>query len=134
MYQVPAAVWNEIAASQPLSPQWARLFRMNPGQLGNALAMQAKELEAKGLDSKTIRAYQLVAPLLSENEAISSYLEESRRQDLRAALPEICSVGEALMLVTAEYRLMPSQQGRLRPLLEQLLNAPSETPSEQPAP
>jgi hypothetical protein len=110
MYQVPVRVWNEIAASQPISPMWLPMFRADPEQLTELLTSQADALEAKGLDASTIRAFQLVGPLWSENEAISDYMEEHRRADLRGALPEICSVEEAVLLASMELRLNPSQE------------------------
>ena len=131
MYQVPLPVWNEIAQSQPLSQPWAELFRCETlEQLTAALAKMEKDLENRGVDAKTIRGYLLMAPLLVENEAISTYIEEMGRYDLRSAMPEICSVNEAVILASQEYRLNPSQQARLSKLLTKALTDAS--PNEQP--
>lgn len=122
MYQTPMAVWNEIAKSQPLSQPWATLFRLEPDQLPAKLAeMVDRPAEEAGADNETVLAFRLVAPLLVETEAISSYLEETRQSILRASLPEINSVNEAVMLASMEYRLTPSQQKMLTKLLKKAL-------------
>ena len=118
MYQTPMAVWNEIAKAQPLSQPWATLFRLKPEELGQALdKLVDRPIEAQGADNSTVLAYRLVAPLLLENEAISAYLLEVQQPSLRASLPELTSVNQAVMLASAEYRLTPSQQTKLQQLL-----------------
>ena len=122
MYQVPTSVWNEIAKAQPLSKPWSTLFRLNYEQLTKQLPKLVDEpIEAQGADDSTVLAYRLVAPLLQETEAISAYIEETGNLNLRASLPEINSVNEALILASEEYRLNPSQQSLLRKLLERLM-------------
>ena len=122
MYQVPMRVWNEIAMSQPLSQPWVRLFRATPEEFPAMLdELVDKPLEKMGVDDRVILAYRLVAPLLIENEAISAYLEESQQPTLRASLPEINSVNEAVMLASMEYEMTPSQQRELTQLLSKSL-------------
>lgn len=122
MYQVPMKVWNEIARSQPLSQPWATLFRLTPEELPAKLEeLVDKPLEAAGADNRVMMAYRLVAPLLMETEAISSYLEETQQSMLRASLPELTSVNEAVILASTEYRLTPSQQSKLKQLLKQAM-------------
>ena len=122
MHQVPMPVWNEIAKSQPLSQPWATLFRMTPENLPKGLEkMVDAPAEAMGADNKTVLAYRLVAPLLQENEAISAYIQESQSPNLRASLPELNSVSEAVMMASEEYRLTASQQQKLTQLLTKAL-------------
>lgn len=122
MYQVPMQVWNQIALSQPLSQPWATLFRLEPDQLPVKLdELVDKPLAQLGADNKVTLAYRLVAPLLVETEAISSYLEETQQQTLRQSLPELTSVNEAVILASMEYRLTPSQQQKLSQLLKRAL-------------
>ena len=122
MYQVPMSVWNAIAKSQPLSQPWATLFRLTPETLPAILAeLVDKPLEAAGADNRVAMAYRLVAPLLMETEAISSYLEETQQSMLRASLPELTSVNEAVILASMEYPLTPSQQSKLSQLLKQAM-------------
>lgn len=124
MYQVPMAVWNEIAKSQALSQPWATLFRLEPDQLPTELdRLVDKPAEKAGADDRTVLAYRLVAPLLVETAAISSYLEETRQSALRSSLPEINSVNEAVMLASMEYRLTPFQQRKLMQLLKAAMKA-----------
>ena len=127
MYQIPMRIWNEIAKSQPLSEPWATLFRMTPEQLPEGLKMLVDEpAEKLGADNRTVLAYTLVAPLLLENEAISEYIVVEDRLDLRAAMPELISVNEAVILASMEYRLNPSQQAKLQQLLEIALKTQEE--------
>lgn len=124
MHQVPTAVWNEIAKSQPLSEPWATLFRMTPEQLTKGVEEKMDApAEAAGADNRTVLAYRLTAPLLVENEAISAYLEETQQSSLRTSLPELTSVSEAVMLASMEYRLTRSQQAKLKELLRQALRS-----------
>lgn len=124
MYQAPMAVWNEIAKSQPLGQPWATLFRLTPQELPVKLdELVDKPAEAAGADNRTVLAYRLVAPLLMENEAISSYLTETNQSTLRSSLPEINSVNEAVMLASTEYCLTPFQQRKLTQLLKAAMTA-----------
>ena len=91
--------------------------------------MVDKPLEKQGADNRVILAYRLTAPLLVENEAISSYIQESQQSSLRASLPEICSVNEAVTLASQEYPLNTSQQRKLHQLLSQALTSSSANPS-----
>ena len=122
MHQVPMRVWNEIAMGQALSDPWVTLFRATPETFPALLdKLVDKPLEKTGADNRVILAYRLVAPLLIENEAISAYLEESQQPTLRASLPEINSVNEAVMLASMEYEMTPSQQRKLTQLLSKSL-------------
>lgn len=122
MQQVPMSVWNAIAESQPLSHPWATLFRATPETLPAQLEkLVDKPLTAKGADNRVLLAYRLTAPLLVENVAISAYLIESGRQELRSSMPELISVSEAVMLASTEYRLLPSQQAKLQALLSEAM-------------
>lgn len=124
MQQVPMRVWNQIAMSQPLGQPWATLFRLEPEELPARLAeLVDKPLAQLGADNRVTLAYRLVAPLLMETEAISSYLEETQQQTLRASLPELTSVNEAVTLASMEYRLTPFQQRKLTQLLKQAMTA-----------
>lgn len=124
MYQVPMSVWNQIAAMQPLSQPWATLFRLDPEDLPKQLdELVDKPLEKAGADNRVVMAYRLVAPLLMETEAISSYLEETQQPMLRMSLPEVTSVNEAVTLASMEYPLTPFQQRKLTQLLNQAMKS-----------
>lgn len=124
MNQAPMPIWNKIAQSQPLSQPWATLFRLNPEQLPEQLdALVDKPAESMGADNRTVLAYRLVAPLLIENQAISQFILESQSPSLRASLPEVNSVNEAVILASKEYRLTASQQAMLTRLLTKAMQA-----------
>lgn len=124
MYQVPTPIWNAIAAAQPLQHQpWKRLFALKTEEQLSALNELESEIDAKAKDVRVTRAYLLTAPLLMENKAISRFVETQRAHSLRAGLPELTTIHEAVDLATAEYNLMPSQQQKLRSLLTEALSA-----------
>jgi hypothetical protein len=118
--------WNEIAQSQALSQPWATLFRMTPEELPAGLdKLVDQPIEAQGADNRTVLAYRLVAPLLLENVAISDYLGMTNQLSLRASMPELTSVNEAVILASKEYRLTASQQAKLTQLLQQAYTRPT---------
>lgn len=122
MYQVPLTIWNRIAASQALSEPWFTLFRATPEQFPEMLdRLVDQPIEKQGADNRVVLAYRLVAPLLVENEAISAFIEETQQLSLRASLPELTSVNEAVMLASMEYEMTPSQQQKLTELLSQAM-------------
>lgn len=124
MYQVPTPIWNEIAATQPLLHQpWKRLFALKSEEQLQALAVLEKEIDAKAGDARVTRGYLLTAPLLLENRAISRFVETQQAPSLRAGLPELTTISEAVDLATEEFSLMPSQQSKLRQLLTEASSA-----------
>lgn len=126
MQQVPASVWNQIAQTQPLrSPSMQALFPLSQQALDNALAAQALMLEVHGLTDSVINAYQLMAPLLAENQAISAYINQTGHSDLRAALPEVLNAPEAVAIASQENPLSASEQSELLNLLLPLTPASS---------
>lgn len=121
MYQVPARIWNEIAASEELvNPSFERLMKMNDEQILQALDEQAKVLEARGVPDSVIVAYQRLAPLLAENEAISRYINRTGNTSLRDALPEILNAEEAVVIATQDRPLSKSEQKILLDMLKRL--------------
>lgn len=121
MYQVPARVWNEIAASEELvNPSFQKLMQMTQEQLTQALESQAKVLEARGVPDSVIVAYQRLAPLLAENEAISRYINRTGNTSLREALPEILNAEEAVVIATQDRPLSKSEQKTLLDMLKRL--------------
>lgn len=124
MHQIPMTVWNAIAKGQALSAPWSALFRMSPDELQGGLeALVDQPIRAMGADPQTVLAYRMVAPLLIENVAISAYLATSQDRSLRVSLPELHSVGDAVMYASLEYQLTPEQQAKLKKLLITALKA-----------
>jgi hypothetical protein len=125
MYQVPTPIWNEIAASQPIKHRpWKAIFPLKAEPMMERLNALETRIDAKAKDARVTRGYLLTAPLLMENVAISRFVEAQQAQNLRAALPELTTISEAVDLATKEFSLMPSQQMKLRQLLQQAYNSP----------
>lgn len=118
MHQVPTPIWNEIAATQKLRhPEMAELFKAEGvAFLGKVDAME-KRIDLQAKDSRVTRAYTLVAPLLFETAAISRFVETQKAPSLRAGLPELTTISEAVDLATQEFQLKAGQQASLRALL-----------------
>lgn len=133
MQQVPMRFWNEIAQTQEMkSPLWAAMFSLSPEQLSGATDDLSKALKMLTQDDRVILAYLLAAPLLVENEAISRYLEATDSLHLRSSMPELQTVGEAVILASKEYRLKPSQQRQLELLLRLALETPESALHSEP--
>lgn len=121
MYQVPASVLNQILESQPLKTTWAeKLFAMDQDELNEAMESQAQALEVSGVPDPVALAYQKIAPVLAEQEAITAFIEETGSMTLRASLPDVTTADEAVMVMTEEHRLTPEQAEQLHAMLKQL--------------
>lgn len=122
MHQVPAPIWNQIARSQPLDPFWREVMSADPDEMDKLIESKVDAFAEKyTTDNSVILGFRIVAPLLMENEAISAFIQETGYLNLRASLPEVVSVSEAVMLASEEYRLTPSQQRQLQEVLRQAL-------------
>lgn len=126
MHQVAAPVWNAIAKSQELrNPSLKILMAMPQQEMDEVLSAQAGQLEANGTPTSVVNAYQQMAPLLAEHEAISSYINQTGNSDLRAALPEVLNAPEAVAIASLERPLSESEQETLLNLLLPLTPANS---------
>jgi len=132
MHQCPQAVWNQIAQMQPLDPFWRKVMAMPPDRAVEAYQMVDALAEKVTKDPTVVLAHLLVAPLLMENEAISSFIVETHQGSLRASLPEVISTAEAVSLATAEYRLTNQQQSLLRQALQWTRRATTPAQRKQP--
>lgn len=121
MRQVAARVWNEIAASEQLAhPQMKQLFSLNQKQMDRWLDEQADRLSQAEHPDAVISAYQQMAPLLAESEAISQFINKTDNSSLRQALPEVLNAPEAVAIAAHDRPLNRKEQqtllGLLRPL------------------
>ncbi len=123
MHQLPWEIWNQVAASQPLNPFWREVMAAPPEEMEAAVARVDALAQRSTQDNRVILAHRLVAPLLVENEAISGFLMETQQGALRASLPEVISMNEAISLASMEYRLEPRQAAQLRRALRGTLAA-----------
>lgn len=123
MYQLPAVIWNEIAEAQEPKHKWARkTFRMTADEQDRLMQEQAEKMTKAGEENSVILAYQKIAPLLAEHEAIQTYLKTTDRMGMRDALPIVESAAEAAILGAREHMLNDEQTSRLRTLLQPLEN------------
>jgi hypothetical protein len=116
MHQVATRVWNEIGETVHLRTDWAKqIFPLPDDQMEKALSLEEKRLMQKDRPI-VVSAYLMVMPLLWERDAIAQF--KAMNPNLMAALPEVESVQEAVMLASSEFPLDDSQQKRLAKLLQ----------------
>jgi hypothetical protein len=122
MHQIPAFIWNEIAATQPLTTDAAtQAFTLSEPAMTQMT--EAWENAFPGEPNKVALAIPMVFPLLTEREAIRSYLSaDPERLGLAQALPEVNSAEEAAQLAARELSMSPELAHRLHDLL--LTNRP----------
>lgn len=121
MLQVAAPIWNDIAETQELATAWARkAFRMDPQEMADLQDREYAELKKQGVDPQIARALLTVKPLMLEARAISGFLTEMNRPDLRMALPDVPTPQDAMELAMLECRLTPAQGMALLRLLNKL--------------
>lgn len=124
MLSVSTAIWNEIAKTQKLNTAWARkAFSLGRQEMIDFHSKACKKLSAKNFNPDVILSFLEVMPLLLENVAISRHIEMKQDLNLRQALPEVCTINEAVILATMEYRLNQLQQKQLSNLLKGFLAA-----------
>jgi len=120
MQRVPSEVLNQISKLPMKSAAMKALFQMSEAEKARHLEQEYKFLtQQAGVDGLAALAYQELGPLLAENVAISRYVVKSGRLDLRACLPEITSVREALIYAQAEW---PQLRGKALKQLADLLS------------
>lgn len=119
MNQVPTAVWNRIAQTQTLATAWAKmLFSMTPSEMDQALEIQREKMTKAGYSSTVIVAYQTLAPLLAESQAIQAFVASN--PELATALPDVLTAGEALHYAVLEWRMGEKDAQTLLELLNRL--------------
>jgi hypothetical protein len=123
MLMVPAEVLNGIQATgRMVNPELSDLFSMSAGALAKRHDELAEHLQKQGLDRPTALAYLDVMPLLVERRAISAYLNEPGNEELRQALPNLETPGEAAILGTKNRNLRPQQSVNLLQALEHVFH------------
>lgn len=110
---VPIAVWNQIAPKMQ-SKELAQMFSVKSQEKHDQL-IDSWAIKAVGREPEMQMAYQLVAPLLMENVAISKWTASNPQW--RQALPEVLTVAEAIRIAQADYLLSATQT---KQLIEQL--------------
>ena len=116
MTALPAALWNQIAATQDLQTEAAKVaFQLDAEQL---VEMENEwyrmETEAK-TPRRIISSLMTALPLLSEADAISNHL--TRHPNLKSALPSLKTPTEAASLMQAEWNLTDGEKKTLTMVL-----------------
>lgn len=117
MHQAAAKYWNLIAETQPLATEWAQqMFPLPQSEMDLALDREEQRLLAEGVEPVVAAAYLKLMPLLWERTAISSFLREN--PELRAAMPPLESLSEALRVAAMDFQMTGSRLKRLQQLLQ----------------
>jgi hypothetical protein len=115
MYQVPAAVWNQIAETQRLETSWAKwIFPLPEDDQEKAVLDEELRLTKPAGSALLAMAYLTVAPLLWERRAIRLWKTENGENP---GLPSIETVQEAVILASKDHRLTVDQQRTLSAML-----------------
>jgi len=119
MHQAAATYWNAIAGSQSLKTEWARqMFPLQQEDMDLALENEEKRLMRETSNPVLASAYLKVMPLLWESAAISNYLKDN--PGLRAAIPPIESIAEAITMARNDFRLTSRELMKLGEMLKDL--------------
>lgn len=118
MHQAAARYWNAIAESQPLKTEWAQqMFPLPQEDMDLALENEEKRLMRETSNPVLASAYLKIMPLLWESAAISSYLKDE--PNLRAAIPPIESIAEAVMIASKDFHLTKGELVKLAEMLKE---------------
>jgi hypothetical protein len=118
MNAIATPIWNQIAATQELRTQAAKVaFDLDEEAMQQMLDLWADLEQKAGTPMGLASSLQTFLPLLVENSAIQQFV--SQNKDLATALPEVLTAKEATMLATMDHRLDPQEQSQLQALLAQ---------------
>lgn len=129
MLSIPAPIWNRISRHAQ-DPGWALVFAMNGAGQERAMDRLGQLLSARGIDPVVILAYKQLAPLLAEPAAIAHFT--MLNPEYRGAMPEICSIAEAMIYAGGDYWLDEGAVRQLRALLAEPLPITVYRPRQRP--
>lgn len=117
---IAAPIWNEIARTQELKTDWARMtFALKPDAMAEMENREYEALLKRKISQPVASAYLDMKPLLMERKAISRHL--LKHPELSRALPEVTSINEAVILASSDRPLSRQEQKRLTVLLQEEL-------------
>ncbi|TWI83270.1 hypothetical protein IQ13_1378 [Lacibacter cauensis] len=124
MTYLPQHIWADIAATQELKTDWAkRMFTISEGLIDEEIDRQAAFFSSLGFTNKIVLAFLQFMPLLLEQKAISSYINNKELPELRSVLPEIQDAGEAVLYVKNEHILSDYETKALYCLFKAIENS-----------
>jgi hypothetical protein len=115
MMGIAVTIWNGMAPFAS-SKVWRRLFCLNAEAQTVECDRWYAALQERGVRSQVASAYLSLAPLLHEADALCSFL--NRNPHWRSAIPDICSVQEALIAAEGDFMLSAKDSAALGRLLE----------------
>lgn len=116
MLSIPQEIRQQLATRMH-NPTIKKMFSLPTSQLTKEHSKMVQALVAAGTDNKTALAYLTVMPLLLEQEAITDLVDEVGDPELRAVLPDVATLADAIRVGTKEYQLTTDQSNRLMQLL-----------------
>lgn len=115
MYQVPTAIWNQVAETNALTTEWGRkVFPLPEEDQEAEVAAEEQRLAQETGSSKLAIAYLMVMPLLWERRAIRIFKD---RNGENPGLPSIETVQEAVIVASKDLGLTIDQQRTLSSML-----------------
>lgn len=118
MFQVPAGIWQEIAAYTDHQTRWAKAMAGGQEAINLLLEQVSKEQRAQGIPTQVRLAFQVVAPLLVEYEAVQKWARATESLNM---LPDLPTPEIAARVGAMEYDLTPEQEANLESLLSKEL-------------
>lgn len=112
MTEIPAPLWNQIAATQQLQTEAGKLtLALDADQIAEVESEWYRaEIEA-GTPRRIASSLMTALPLLSESAAIGQFL--SLHPNLKSSLPTLNSAMEAAGLMQAEWNLTDAEKKTL---------------------
>jgi len=122
MNQVSQEIRQAIAKRPEIkNPDLKQLLAMDDETLEEELDQRGERLTASGYPNKAVQAYQDLAWLLAEREAVQAYVRTAGNTELIRILPDLATVEETLEAARMEYRLDGVSLMKLRILLQRLM-------------
>ena len=111
-----------------MQSRWGKAMAGGQAAIDRLLADVDREHEGRGVPNGVTLAFEILAPLLVEYEAIQTFVREREDPALMGVLIDLTSPREAAHIGALEYRLTPEDQALLESLLAAELDA--QRPSE----
>lgn len=124
MYIIDQDIANEIARTQTMqSPLMKEWFMMTESQIDKEEVKLRNQIEKETNDHKVAKAVGAYLPLFIEHEAITGYINQTGKHDLRNLMPEILSAREAALYAQRDYRLHDQQVEKTIEVIRKLYGA-----------
>lgn len=104
MFLIDQKLANEIERTQKLSyPITRKLFQAKTDKEVDEIEQRIiNQTQEKGLTPRTAYSLLTILPLFLEHKAITNYINQTNKYDLRMMMPEILTIDEAIGLANQE--------------------------------